>query len=319
MDECRAARGRNRVLGCRAGASLYWACPLAEDLNALPIWVIYNGISHNEHVNISDISPLVQDALDGIEFARGSHSSKWGSIRASMGHPKPFDLRYVAVGNEDCPDIQIISNCDASEHPLNHSADFNIQDLPLICFTSYLKCLIMPQGLVQSDVVSMVTYAPLFVNVNDRAWNPDAIVFDSHQVYGTPSYWVIKLFKESSGSTLLNSNLQTSSPILLAASAISWKNSVDGKSTLRIKVGNMESKIVKIDISIERQTTFAPLFLEGRCLHRRGNILPLSSTPFLTDLDDMNLPLHWSSRRIFKHNGNILRRALSELLILRSS
>jgi len=43
-----------------------------------------------------------KDALDGIEFARGSPESKWGSVRAAMGHPKPFDLRYVAVGNEDC-------------------------------------------------------------------------------------------------------------------------------------------------------------------------------------------------------------------------
>jgi alpha-N-arabinofuranosidase len=66
-------------------------------------------------------------------------------------------------------------------------------------------------------------------------WNPDAIVFDSHQVYGTPSYWVLKLFKESSGAIFLNSILQTNYSTL-AASAISWKSSIDGKSVLRIKV-----------------------------------------------------------------------------------
>lgn len=44
----------------------------------------------------------LQEALDGIEFARGPPDSKWGSLRASMGHPKPFDLKYVAIGNEDC-------------------------------------------------------------------------------------------------------------------------------------------------------------------------------------------------------------------------
>ncbi|KAL2320582.1 hypothetical protein Fmac_029551 [Flemingia macrophylla] len=85
----------------------------------------------------------LQDALDGIEFARGSPRSRWGSVRAAMGHPKPFDLKYVAVGNEDCglfnyegnylkfhdairyayPDIKIISNCDASTKPLNQPAD----------------------------------------------------------------------------------------------------------------------------------------------------------------------------------------------------
>ena len=45
---------------------------------------------------------LLQEILDGLEFARGDAESKWGSVRAAMGHPEPFDLRYVAVGNEDC-------------------------------------------------------------------------------------------------------------------------------------------------------------------------------------------------------------------------
>ena len=44
----------------------------------------------------------LQEALDGLEFARGSPNSTWGSLRAAMGHPEPFDLRYVAIGNEDC-------------------------------------------------------------------------------------------------------------------------------------------------------------------------------------------------------------------------
>lgn len=43
-----------------------------------------------------------QEAIDGIEFARGDSNSTWGSVRAAMGHPEPFELKYVAVGNEDC-------------------------------------------------------------------------------------------------------------------------------------------------------------------------------------------------------------------------
>nr|GEY70049.1 alpha-L-arabinofuranosidase 1-like [Tanacetum cinerariifolium] len=42
------------------------------------------------------------EAIDGIEFARGSPNSTWGSIRAAVGHPEPFDLKYVTIGNEDC-------------------------------------------------------------------------------------------------------------------------------------------------------------------------------------------------------------------------
>lgn len=44
----------------------------------------------------------LQEILDGLEFARGDAHSKWGSVRAALGHPEPFDLKYVAVGNEDC-------------------------------------------------------------------------------------------------------------------------------------------------------------------------------------------------------------------------
>ncbi|GKV32694.1 hypothetical protein SLEP1_g41281 [Rubroshorea leprosula] len=117
---------------------------LAEDLNALPVWVFNNGIGHQDQVDTASVLPFVQEALDGIEFARGDPSSKWGSVRAEMGHPEPFNLKYVAVGNEDCgkknyrgnylkfydaikrtyPDIQIISNCDGSSRLLDHPADF---------------------------------------------------------------------------------------------------------------------------------------------------------------------------------------------------
>ena len=43
-----------------------------------------------------------QSILDGIEFARGSNDSEWGLLRATLGHPEPFNLRHVAMGNENC-------------------------------------------------------------------------------------------------------------------------------------------------------------------------------------------------------------------------
>ncbi|KAF9596053.1 hypothetical protein IFM89_006980 [Coptis chinensis] len=60
------------------------------------------GISHGEEVATSSILPFVQEMLDSVEFARGAPNSTWGAVRAAMGHPEPFDLRYVAIGNEDC-------------------------------------------------------------------------------------------------------------------------------------------------------------------------------------------------------------------------
>jgi len=66
-------------------------------------------------------------------------------------------------------------------------------------------------------------------------WSPDAIVFNSNQVYGTPSYWVQFMFRESNGATLLKSQLQTPDPNSVAASAILWKNS-QCQTSLKIKV-----------------------------------------------------------------------------------
>ncbi|KAJ6749556.1 hypothetical protein OIU85_000218 [Salix viminalis] len=67
-------------------------------------------------------------------------------------------------------------------------------------------------------------------------WNPDAIVFNSSKHRGTLSYWVQKLFRESSGATLLDAKLQTNSSTLVA-SAITWQNS-DGETCLKINKGN---------------------------------------------------------------------------------
>ena len=40
--------------------------------------------------------------MDSLEFARGNAESTWGSVRVAMGHPDPFLLKYVAIGNENC-------------------------------------------------------------------------------------------------------------------------------------------------------------------------------------------------------------------------
>ena len=52
------------------------------------------------HVAVDDLDDYIQDALDLVEFANGPVDSKWGKVRADMGHPEPFNLKYLGVGNE---------------------------------------------------------------------------------------------------------------------------------------------------------------------------------------------------------------------------
>lgn len=74
---------------------------LAEDLGAEPLFCINCGMSHKEVVPLDQMGSWVQDALDAIEYANGPVDSVWGSLRAKNGHPEPFNLKYLEIGNEN--------------------------------------------------------------------------------------------------------------------------------------------------------------------------------------------------------------------------
>ena len=77
----------------------------AEDLNSEPVLAVYAGFSlppKRELIKAgSALAPFVQDALDEIEYVIGDTSTKWGARRAADGHPAPFKLDYIEIGNED--------------------------------------------------------------------------------------------------------------------------------------------------------------------------------------------------------------------------
>ncbi|MCY0970439.1 alpha-L-arabinofuranosidase C-terminal domain-containing protein [Chryseobacterium wangxinyae] len=77
---------------------------LSEDLGAEPLPILSCGMACQfntaELVKMEDLNPYVQDALDLIEFANGDSNTKWGKIRVEMGHPEPFNMKYIGVGNE---------------------------------------------------------------------------------------------------------------------------------------------------------------------------------------------------------------------------
>lgn len=78
---------------------------LSEDLGAEPLPILSCGMAcqfnTGELVKLDELDPYVQDALDLIEFANGdSKTTKWGKLRADMGHPQPFNLKFIGVGNE---------------------------------------------------------------------------------------------------------------------------------------------------------------------------------------------------------------------------
>jgi alpha-L-arabinofuranosidase len=249
----------------------------AEDLGAEPLPVVHvgvNGCGVTRRLTTADeLAPHIQDTLDLIEFANGSIATHWGGVRAALGHPKPFGLEFIALGNEESdvqflanypqfsdavraryPDIKIICNSGPSpngtvfdrnwqlcrdqhadlvdEHYyvsqpflLNntHRYDSYDRDGPHVFLGEYAARASSSQynnffsalseaayitGLQRnSDVVEMASYAPLLANADYVNWSPDLIWFDNHRSYGTPSYWVQRLFSRNRGDTLVPTTL----------------------------------------------------------------------------------------------------------------
>ncbi|MFT2010495.1 alpha-L-arabinofuranosidase C-terminal domain-containing protein [Pontibacter sp. 13R65] len=86
------------------GLGFYEYFLLAEDLGAAPLPILNCGMAcqynTGEVVAMDELDPYLQDALDLIAFANGPVTSKWGKLRADMGHPAPFNLKLLGIGNE---------------------------------------------------------------------------------------------------------------------------------------------------------------------------------------------------------------------------
>lgn len=86
------------------GLGFYEFFQLCEDIGARPLPILSVGLScqyeSHEQVPLDNLQPYIQDALDLIEFANGPTTSTWGKVRAEMGHPAPFGLQFIGIGNE---------------------------------------------------------------------------------------------------------------------------------------------------------------------------------------------------------------------------
>jgi len=84
------------------GLGLLEFCQWAEDTGGEPVVGVFAGyVLNGDHLDGDYIKPFIQDALDEIEYIMGDASTKWGAVRARDGHPQPFPLHYVEIGNED--------------------------------------------------------------------------------------------------------------------------------------------------------------------------------------------------------------------------
>ena len=253
-----------------------------ENMDAEPVLAVYAGYSlKGAHVDPGpDLEPYIQDALEEIEYVIGPTSSTWGARRAKAGHPAPFPLTYVEVGNEDFfdrsgsydrrfaqfnaaikaryPRLKVISSVGfeqpearrvrsvmpdvVDEHyyrpvdtflkmarrqyetydrkgPEIFVGEWGAYETPFEPWNQRSRAeaptpnmraalgdaAFMTQMEKNSDIVVMNCYAPLLVNVSPgaRQWRPNLIGYDALRVYGSPSYYAIKMFSTNVGDQIL--------------------------------------------------------------------------------------------------------------------
>ncbi|MCF7730387.1 MAG: DUF1080 domain-containing protein [Akkermansiaceae bacterium] len=223
---------------------------LCEDLGSEPMYVINAGLScayrsEEAVTRPEDLQPYIQDALDALEYANGPATSQWGALRAKNGHPEPFKIKYVEIGNENFgpkyfknyrpfyeaikakyPDVITIADCPIPDAPVEiidehyyvaphwffanerkydtydrkgpqiyvgeYAVNNNVGSGNLLGALSEAAFMIGMER--NSDIVTMASYAPLFENVNNRAWPVNLIRFDSSRSSGRSSYHVQTMF-----------------------------------------------------------------------------------------------------------------------------
>jgi alpha-N-arabinofuranosidase len=250
---------------------------LAEDIGASPLPIVNCGMAcqfnSGETAPLDQLDPYVQDALDLVEFANGPVESRWGGLRARMGHPAPFDLRMIGIGNEQWgpryveryerfaaalkkahPEIALVASAGpAAGGPMfdylwtnltrlkahivdehyymppawflanAHRYDGYDRSGPKVFAGEYaaqtsgqarpdnrnnwetaLAEAAFITGLERNaDVVTMASYAPLLAHVDAWQWTPNLIWFDNLRSYGTPNYYVQKLYATNQGTNAL--------------------------------------------------------------------------------------------------------------------
>jgi len=297
---------------------------LAEDIGAEPLPIINCGMAcqfnSNELVPLDQLDPYIRDAMDLIEFANGPVTSEWGKLRAAMGHPAPFHLKMMGVGNEQWgpqfierydvfskalksrhPEITLISDAGPSpnderfkflwaklrernadiidEHyymapkwfltnsdrydnyprtgPKVFSGEYAAQSVGVASPDNRndWECALAEAAFMtgldrNADVVRMASYAPLFAHVDGWQWTPDLIWFDNLRSYGTPNYYVQKLFSLNKGTNilpvLLNGSPRNAQENLFASAAIDRRG---GELILKLVNATPDKKDIRITLA----------------------------------------------------------------------
>ncbi len=111
--------GHNNLWGYRTsdGMGYHEFLQLAEDIGAKPLYVCNVGIWHGGYTPLEDMQQWVDECLNALEYANGDVNTKYGAMRAKNGHPEPFNIEYLEIGNENYQADTKTNNSSSIEYP----------------------------------------------------------------------------------------------------------------------------------------------------------------------------------------------------------
>ncbi len=347
---------------------------LAEDIGAEPLPILNCGMACQfnsaELVPAGQIDPYVQDALDLIEFANGSTDTKWGKLRAEMGHPAPFNLKMMGVGNENWgpqyverlkiftkaikdkyPGFKLVNssgtdpsgdrfdylngelrkmNADLIDEHYYRSPEWFLSNARRYdnyprtgskvfageyashCDDSFVgaarnnwKAALSEAAFMtglerNADVVSMASYAPLFAHLEGWQWAPDLIWYDNLHAYGTPSYYVQKLYSNNKGNKVV--------PITLGKDVVAGQDSIYASAVIDTKTNEL---IVKI-VNASGNKTVKEIQLEGATKLAKAGTLTVMQSGDMKQVNSIENPAALAPKtQPFAPKGKIIKAELA--------
>ena len=284
-----------------------------EDLKMQPVLAVFAGYAlRGAHIDPGpELTPFVQDALDEIEYVTGDAGTKWGARRIKDGHPAPFPLTYVEIGNEDTfdrsgsyngryaqfydaikakyPELQIIATARVQGHKMDvlddhyyrsaaamandaHHYDNTDRSGPKIFVGEWASTEGSPTPTMQaalgdaawmtgmernSDIVVLESYAPLLVNVNPgaRQWGTNLIGYDALHSFGSPSYYVQKMFGTNRGDVIL--------PVTIAPQGVAPVAAPPPSGRIGVATWATQAEFKDIQVTQGGQTLYSKDFTQG--------------------------------------------------------
>jgi len=219
------------------GMGLLEYLELAEQLHAQPLLAVWAGYTlTGTVVPQSQLQPYVQEALDEIQYAIGPTSTPWGARRAADGHPAPFDLRMVEIGNEDFFDQS--GSYNAYRYPMFYDAiKAAYPQLKLVATTPVTSrpMDVIDEHFYNNDPNYFASNAHLFDDASRSG--PKVIVGEYATTQGTPTGTLAGALGESAFLTGLERNADlvigaSYAPLLVNVNAPSWPTNLIGYDAL---------------------------------------------------------------------------------------